>query len=82
MDRYLDAENPYGKVVYAFQIIDGWRIHYLLCLIAIGLVCSICVVGITTAVHQSFEAGLTAGSYALGFATILLGVVTLFSAVL
>lgn len=82
MDSYMDAANPYGKTIYAFQLVEGWRTRYILCLIAISLVCSICVVGITTAAHQSFEVGLTVGSYVLGFATILLAVVTLFSAIL
>jgi hypothetical protein len=82
MDIFLDAAKPYGKTVYAFQLIEGWRVCYILCIIAISLVCSICIVGITTAAHQSFDVGLTAGSYALGFAAVLLGIITLLSAIM
>lgn len=64
------------------MLIEGWHVHYLLCLVAVGLLCSICVVAITTAVTQSFEAGLSAGSYALGLAAVLLAVLTFLSAVL
>ena len=64
------------------MLIEGWHVRCLLLLIAFSLLCSVCIVAISTAVSQSFEAGLTAGSYALGLATVLLAVMTFLSAVL
>ncbi len=64
------------------MLVEGWHVRYLLCLVAVSLLCSICVVVITTAMNQSFEAGLTAGTYALGLAAILLAVLTFLSAIL
>jgi hypothetical protein len=60
--------STYGKTVNAFKIVEGWHLRYLLCLFAAGVLCSICVVAIVTAMNQSFESGLTAGSYALALA--------------
>ncbi|KAF7508666.1 hypothetical protein GJ744_009058 [Endocarpon pusillum] len=52
-DRFNDAANPYGKTVNAFMIVEGWRIRYLLCLIAISLVVSIGVVcGVAVVSHS------------------------------
>lgn len=81
-DRYNDAATPYGKTVNAFMIVEGWRIDYLLWLIAISLVVSIGVVCGVAVVSHSLDDGLTAGTYALGFFTIPLAAMTLLSAVL
>jgi predicted Co/Zn/Cd cation transporter (cation efflux family) len=78
----LDAANPYGKTVYAFTVVEGWHVRYMLLLLIASILCSICVVAVATAVSQSLEGGLTAGSYALGIATILLSIMTFLSAVL
>ncbi|KAF2192843.1 hypothetical protein K469DRAFT_551488 [Zopfia rhizophila CBS 207.26] len=81
-NEYLDAANPYGKMVRAFMLIEGWHVRYLLLLIAAGLFCSICTIAVSTAVSHNFETGLTAGSYACGLATALIAVFTFLSAVL
>jgi hypothetical protein len=80
-DTYEDAANPYGKSINAFQIVEGWRIQYLLVLVLASMILSICVVAITTATSNIGD-GLTAGSYALGLATVILAVLTFLSAVL
>jgi hypothetical protein len=54
----------------------------MLCLFAVGVLCSICVVAIVTIMNQSFESGLTAESYALALAGIFLAILTFLSAVL
>lgn len=64
------------------MIVEGWRIAYLLCLIAISLVISIGVVCGVAVVSHSLDDGLTAGTYALGFFTIPLAAMTLLSAIL
>ncbi|KAH8757118.1 hypothetical protein BGZ57DRAFT_932894 [Hyaloscypha finlandica] len=81
-DEYLEASKPYGKTVNAFKIVEGWHLRYLLCLFAAGVLCSICVVAIVTAMNQSFQSGLTAGSYALALAGVFLAILTFLSAVL
>jgi hypothetical protein len=53
----------------------------MLWLFAAGVLGSICV-AIATAMNQSFESGLTAGSYALALAGVFLAVLTFLSAVL
>lgn len=68
--------------MYGFQLIEGWRIRYLLFLVMASLFLSSCVVAISTAVLHSFQAGLTAGSYALAIAAVLLGALTFLSAIL
>jgi hypothetical protein len=73
--------NPYGKSINAFELVEGWRIQYLLCLVLASLLLSIYVVATATAITKCFEAGLTKGSYALGLATIILAVLTFLSAV-
>jgi hypothetical protein len=80
-DTYEDAANPYGKSVNAFQIVEGWRIQYLLILVLASMVLSTCVVAITTAISNIGD-GLTAGSYALGLATVILVVLTVLSPIL
>jgi hypothetical protein len=54
----------------------------MLWLFAAGVLGSICVVAIATAMNQSFESGLTAGSYALALAGVFLAILTFLSAVL
>lgn len=81
-DHGIDAICPYGKTVNAFLLIEGWHIRYLFCLVAASLLASICVVAVATGISQSIEAGLTAGSYTLGLATIILGLLTFLSAVI
>lgn len=81
MDRYVDAAKPYGKTVNAFMVMEGWRIRHLVYLIAISLICSICVVAIATAVSHSLDAGLTAGTYAIGLATAALTAMTILSVI-
>jgi len=46
----------------------------MLWLFAAGVLGSICVVAIATAMNQSFESGLTAGSYALALAGVFLAI--------
>ncbi|KAL2817782.1 hypothetical protein BJX63DRAFT_92184 [Aspergillus granulosus] len=81
-DKYMDAANPYGKTIYGFMIIEGWHIKHMMLLFVAGLLCSICVTAIATAVGHSLEVGFTAGSYTLGIATVFLAVMTFLSAIL
>jgi hypothetical protein len=81
-DTYQDAANPHGKTINAFKIVKGWRVRYMLCLFTAGILGSICVVAIATSMNQSFESGLTAGSYALALAGVFLAVLTFLGAVL
>jgi hypothetical protein len=64
------------------MIQEGWHVRYLLLLVATGLLLSICVVAIATAVGHSLEVGLTAGSYACGLASALIALFTFLSAVI
>jgi hypothetical protein len=34
VDTFYDAACPYGKTVNAFMLVEGWRVRYLLCLVA------------------------------------------------
>jgi hypothetical protein len=52
-DTYQDAANPHGKTINAFKIVKGWRVRYMLWLFAAGVLGSICVVAIVTAMNQS-----------------------------
>ncbi|KAF2176536.1 hypothetical protein K469DRAFT_400765 [Zopfia rhizophila CBS 207.26] len=79
-DEWSDAANPYGKTVRAFMVLEGWHVRCLLLLVAAGLLLSICVVAIATAVGHSLEVGLTAGSYACGLASALIALFTFLSA--
>lgn len=81
-DQGYDAISPYGKTINGFLLVEGWHLRYIFCLVAASLIASICVVAVATAVGQSFEAGLTAGSYTLGLATIVLAVLTFLSAII
>jgi hypothetical protein len=82
VDTFNDAARPYGKTVNGFMLVEGWRIRYLLCLVAASLVCSICIAAIGWVYDQSMEAGLTAGTYAVAVTAVPLGVLTFLSAVL
>ena len=64
------------------MIVEGWRVRYLLCLVAFSLFFSIVVVAITTAVARSPVVGLTAGTYSLGIATVFIAIFTFLSAVI
>ena len=77
-----DAISPYGKTIHAFLLVKGWHQRYLFYLVPASLVASIFVVAIATAICEDFEAGLTAGSYTLGLATIFLALLTLLSFIL
>ncbi|KAJ5377964.1 uncharacterized protein N7496_005373 [Penicillium cataractarum] len=81
-DRGTDALSPYGRVIYGFQLIEGWHIRSIFCLFIGSLFLSACVVAISTAILHSFEAGLTAGSYALAIAAVTLAGLTFFSAII
>lgn len=80
-DTWLDAASPYGQIINGFQLIEGWHIRYLLCLILGSILLSACVVAVSTAIQGNFEAGLTAGSYALAITTLGLAVLTFLSAI-
>ena len=82
METFYDAASPYGKTVYGFEVVKGWRIRYLLCLVAASLVASICVTAVGWLYGGSMGAGLTAGTYAITVTAIPLGVLTFLSAVL
>ena len=56
--------------------------RYFICLVAVGMVFSLCTIGIVTVINGSFEAGLTGGSYALGLAAVLLAALTILSVIL
>jgi len=62
--------------------VEGWRVQYMLCLALGSLLLSVCVVATGTAITHSFQDGLTAGSYALGLATVTPAILTFLSAVL
>lgn len=81
-DRCNDALSPYGRVVYGFQLIEGWHVRYISFLVIASLFLSGCVVAISTAILQSFEAGLSAGSYALAIAAVTLAALTFLSAII
>jgi hypothetical protein len=81
-DKYHDAPKPTGKIDNGFNIIEGWNVRYLLCLFAAGVLCSICVVAIVTAMTQSFVSGWTAGSYTLALSGIVLAILTSLRAIL
>ena len=80
-DTWQDAANPYGQTINGFQLIEGWNIRYLLCLILSSLLLSACVVAVSTAIQGNLEAGMTAGSYALAITTLGLAVLTFLSAI-
>ena len=80
-DTWNDAVSPYGKIINGFQLVEGWHIKYLLCLIAGSLLLSASVVAISTAILGNLEAGLTAGSYTLAITTLGLAVLTFLSAI-
>lgn len=82
LDTGCDATSPYGQVIYGFELIEGWHTRYLMFLVMASLFLSACVVAITTAILQDFEAGLTAGSYALAITTVVLAVLTFLSAII
>ena len=81
-DSYDDARRPHGKVINGFLIIEGWNLHILLWIMMGFLLCSICIVAITTAACHNFDAGLAAGSYVVGFGAAAIAVLTFLSAVL
>jgi hypothetical protein len=81
-DQYHDAASPYGKVVRAFLVVEGWHIHFLLTLVGIGLVLTICVVAVATAISHELDIGLTAGSYVGCLVTALIAIFTFLSAVI
>ncbi|KAE8143670.1 hypothetical protein BDV38DRAFT_276755 [Aspergillus pseudotamarii] len=81
-DKFSDAENLYGKRIYAFMVVEGWHIRYMPFLFMVGALCSICAVVVAAGVSQGLEAGLTAGSYELGIATVFLAIMTFLNAVL
>ncbi|KAI9370296.1 hypothetical protein BJX61DRAFT_516016 [Aspergillus egyptiacus] len=64
------------------MVVEGWHGRYMLLLVLGGFLCSFCVVAISTAVTQSLEVGLTAGSYTLAIATLFLAIMSFLSAVL
>lgn len=81
-DQGYYAIKPDGKVVYGFQLIEGWHVRSILYLVISSLFLSACVIAISTAILHSFEAGLTAGSYALAIAAVILAALTFFSAII
>lgn len=81
-DSYNDARRPDGKVINGFLLIEGWNLRFLLWIMMGFLLCSICIVAIVTAASHSFDAGLAAGSYAVGFGAAAVAVLTFLSAVL
>lgn len=81
-DSYCNAREPYGKIVNGFLIVEGWHLRFLLVIITSCLLCSVCIIAVTTAASHSLDAGLAAGSYAVGFGTTGIAVLTFLSAIL
>ena len=80
--RFKEASSRYGDGIPALLLIDGWQIKCLLVLLGLGVLGSLCVTTLTTAISKSINMGLTAGSYAFGMIAIGIGALTLFSAIL
>lgn len=78
----MDAVSPYGRMIHAFLLVEGWHIRCLLILIGTGLLGSGCLIAIAAAFSQSIEVALTAGSYACGLSGVMIAAFTFLSAVL
>ena len=63
------------------MIIEGWRIDRLVIAVGAGLGCSVLAVAIVTAASHNLDAGLSAGSYTVAAATLLIATLTLVSAI-
>lgn len=81
-DSYGNAREPYGKIVNGFLIVEGWHLRFLLLVMASCVLCSICIVAVTTAASHSLDAGLAAGSYAVGIGATTIAILTFVSAIL
>jgi predicted Co/Zn/Cd cation transporter (cation efflux family) len=81
-DSYGNAREPYGKILNGFLIVEGWHLRSLLLVMMNCLLCSICIVAVTTAASDSLDAGLAAGSYAVGFGATGIAILTFLSAIL
>ena len=81
-DRYSDAEDPYGTSIHALGLVSGWRVRRVLWTTFAGIVMDVCIVAVATIANGSVETGLAAGSYAAGLEALLVGLSTLYSAIL
>lgn len=79
---YSDHLRPHGRPVKALYLVDGWHLRYLFCLVAAGIVISICVIAIVTLIRHDAGVGLAAGSYTIGVAAVLLAVLSILSILL
>jgi hypothetical protein len=81
-DRYFDATQPFGKIINAFLLVERWHLQFLLWIVGGFILSRICIVAVTTAASHSFDSGLAAGSYAIGFGAVMIAILTFLSAVL
>lgn len=91
-DTHEDAETPcadssyagtsYGKSINALELVSGWRIKRLLWTTLVAVILDICIVAIVTLLTGSAEMALAAGSYAAAIEALVMGLITLLSAVL
>lgn len=77
LDKYAHTSSHYGRLIYGFQLVEGWHIRFILGLVIASLFLSACVVAISTVILQSFEGGLTAGLYALAIPAVILAALSL-----
>lgn len=82
LETYDDAESPFGKSVDALELVSGWRIRRLLWTTLAAVILDICIVAIVTLLTGSAEMALAAGSYAAAIEALVMGLITLLSAVL
>lgn len=78
---FQECNHPYGKIVKALLIVEGWHVRYLAALVGFSVVVSLCVVAIVTLV-KDIAIGIAVGSYTIGGAAVLLGLLTVLSSIL
>jgi hypothetical protein len=79
---FKDAGNRLGQPLPALLLVEGWHIKRLLTFLGLGVFSSICATALATILSKSVTAGATVGSYAFGIMAVLVGMLTLFSAIL
>lgn len=77
-----DAEASYGKSINALELVSGWRVKRLLWTTLVAVILDICIVAIVILLTKSGEMALAAGSYAAAIEALVMGLITLLSAVL
>jgi hypothetical protein len=67
--------------VKALFLVEGWHTKYIVAMVGVSVLISLCVIALTILIKKDVELGLSAGSYTISSAAVVLGLLAMLSSI-